>query len=66
MGAKYMYMYTGIKIIVFVDSFCFAFLFYAFLCLSFCTTAPKSLNFIKRTRDTKTKPIEQQVGLGAG
>lgn len=46
MGAKYMYMYTGIKIIVFVDSFCFAFLFYAFLCLSFCTTAPKSLNFI--------------------
>lgn len=42
MGAKYI----GIKIIVFVDNFCSAFLFNAFLCLSFCTTAPKSLNFI--------------------
>lgn len=42
MGAKYI----GIKIIVFVDNFSIAFLFYAFLCLSFCTTAPKSLNFI--------------------
>lgn len=42
MGAKYI----GIKIIAFVDSICFAFLYYAFLCLSYCTTVAKPFNFI--------------------